>query len=512
MDSNQQSLAVYAPKKILQGANLYCRNSILVAELDKSVSGKAVDQQFLDSALQLINEFRSTAAKTNLDSMPALADSIPANTFAEVLNTLALTLQRWCGLPVSFAQVLKIGEGAQSEHVVFECRLDHLATAAGQIAAEACLHCMNPQLLSKERIQNIITEFERVFISSRTTQIPFIRQAEESSIPWLPLTVDGAILAFGQGAKIKKIHQNYTSSTSLIASRIATDKYTTANMLRAQGIPVPRQLVVTEPGAALEAARKLGFPVVVKPARNDFGTAVFVDVRDEQEVTHAFNEASKHGPVIVEQQIPGEQHRIMVINGKFRSARRQLPAHVIGDGTSSVQALIDKTNETRLANDWQPIPNDDEAKAQLKKQEMKMDSVPSSGQMAKLRSQANLSTGGSMEDLTSQVHPVNIQLAERTAAIVDIDVAGLGFISRDISKPYWEVGAAFCEVNVTPGLILNEEEIILSEWFGDEDKGRVITIVLLDPAPDKNSGAKIAEFLQGKYSKVCLATKKGNVD
>jgi len=509
LNSEEQQLVIYRPKKILQGANLYSPNSILVAELDTSVSSKSVDTQFSEKALHILNSHRPPAAEVNLAAIVPLPESLSKNTYAEVLNYLALTLQRWCGLPVTFARALVSADNSQPEHIVFECRLDHLATAAGQIAAEVTMHCINPQLVPADRIEKMIAEFDRVFIKGRETQIPFIREAEKTGIPWLPLTTDGAILAFGQGSKLRKIHQNFTSTTSLIASRIATDKYTTANMFRAQGIPVPRQGVVTTIEAAVEAAHRIGFPVVVKPARNDLGTAVAVDLRNESEVTSAFNEASKYGPVVVEKLIPGEHHRIMVINGKFRSARKQLPAHVVGDGAQSIQALIDQTNETHLANNWQLIPDDEEAQTQLKKQDLNLGAVPAAGTMVRLRSQANLSTGGSMEDVSDSIHPVNVQLAERATATIDIDVAGLDFITTDISKPYWEVAAAFCEVNVTPGLILNEESIILGEWFPEEEKGRIITVVVLDPTPEKNSGTKIAEQLQSKYSKVCLATRQG---
>ena len=509
LSSSHQPVTIYKPKRILQGANLYSPNSILVAELDPSVSCKPVDKQFSERALQILNVHRSAEAKANINAIPPLPPSLATNTFAEVLNYLALTFQRWGGLPVTFAKVLAKTENAQGEHIVFESRLDHLATAAGQIAAEVCLHCINPELVTAERIKNMIGEFDRVFVHGRTSQIPFIREAEETGVPWLPLTVDGAILAFGQGSKLKKVHKNFTSNTNLIASRIAADKHTTANMLRAQGIPVPRQVVATSLEVAIEAAQRLEYPVVVKPARSDHGTAVFVDLCDETEVSNAFNEAMKYGPVLVEKLIPGEHHRLMVINGKFRWACKQLPAHVIGDGNQSVRSLIEQTNEACLANDWDPIANDDEALAQLKKQDLTMESVPAKGSRVKLTTQASVSTEESMKDVTNLMHPANVNLAERAAATIDIDIASLDFITKDVNKPYWEVGAAFCGVSITPGLILHEEKIILGEWFPDGEKGRIVSVVVLDSLPDKKRGARIAEQLQVKYSKVCLATMQG---
>lgn len=516
MNSNSKTVGIYKPKKILQGANLYLPNSMLLAELDASVSVNPINLEFCEIALKLLNESRPVAAKMNSDAMLPLPNALTnATTFAELVNYLALTLQRWCGLPVKFSKVLGSSKDAQVEHIVFECRLYHLATSAGQIAAEICLNGIKSDSVARERIKKMIAEFDRVFIGGRINQIAFIREAEKESIPWLPLTADGSILAFGQGSKLRKVHQNFTSTTSLIASKVATDKHTAANMLRAQGIPVPKQAVVNSGDAAIEASQRMGFPVVVKPARKDLGTAVFVDVQDKSEVSVqaavslvsiAFSEASKFGPVAVEQLIHGEQHRLMVINGKFRSARKKTPTHVIGDGVQTVLSLIEQANQTSFSNDWRP---DDEAQSLLKKQDLNMDSVPVDGMLVQLRLHSDLTIDRAVEDVTSSIHPANVQLAERAAAIIDIDVAGLDFITSDITKPYWEVGAAFSEVNMPPGLIFNEEKIILSEWFPDDNKGRILTIVLLDPLPDKNRGVKIAKHLQSKYSKVCLAAKRG---
>lgn len=513
MNSSQQAVSVYIPKKTLKGANLYFRNSILVAELDVSISRRPVDVSFREAALQLLNGYRPSSAGLNLSMLPPLPDSLRTNSIAGVLNFLALTLQRWCGLPVGFAKVLdnmtEKPEENQGEHIVFECRFDHMAIAAGQIAAEICLHCINPDMVEKQRLQTLLNEFLRVFLEKRATQIPFIRYAEQQGIPWQPLTSDGAILGFGQGAKMHLIHQNFTSATSHIAARIAADKNTAATILRGQGIPVPRQYVVNSTEMALQAAQQLGFPVVVKPSAKGLGTDVFVDVCDEHELSEAFNEAAKRGPVIVEQLISGDQHQLMVINGKFRSARRQKPSHVIGDGILTINALIEAANKTRLANDWQLIPNDSKAKAVLIKQNMEVSTVPGEGQEVKLGSKAELSAGGTTEDVTDQIHPANIQLAERVTAIIDMDVAGLDFIINDISKPFWEAGGAFCGVNVAPELILNEQELILNERFPGDNKGKVVLIVLLDSVVESKRGLKISEQLQAKFSKVGLATSSG---
>ena len=117
MSSSHQSVTIYKPKKIFQGANLYSPNSILVAELDASVSGKSVDDKFFERALQILNAHRSVAAKANFNAMPPLSDSLTTTTYAEVLNYLALTFQRWCGLPVTFAKVLEKDRASLALHL-----------------------------------------------------------------------------------------------------------------------------------------------------------------------------------------------------------------------------------------------------------------------------------------------------------------------------------------------------------------------------------------------------------
>ena len=205
MNSSQQAVSVYIPKKTLKGANLYFPNSILVAELDVSISRRPVDVSFRDAALQLLNGYRPSSAGLYLTMMPPLPDSLRTNSIAGVLNFLALTLQRWCGLPVEFAKVLdnmtEKPEENQGEHIVFECRFDHMAIAAGQIAAEICLHCINPDMVDEQRLQTLLNEFLRVFLEKRATQIPFIHYAERQGIPWQSLTSDCSILGFGQCAK-----------------------------------------------------------------------------------------------------------------------------------------------------------------------------------------------------------------------------------------------------------------------------------------------------------------------
>ena len=79
------------------------------------------------------------------------------------------------------------------------------------------------------------------------------------------------------------------------------------------------------------------------------------------------------------------------------------------------------------------------------------DSVLAEGEKLILKDTANLSTGGTAEDVTDIVHPANVAMAERISKIIDLDICGIDIMTTDISKPLSETGGAVLEVNAGPG-------------------------------------------------------------
>ena len=51
-----------------------------------------------------------------------------------------------------------------------------------------------------------------------------------------------------------------------------------------------------------------------------------------------------------------------------------------------------------------------------------------------LKDTANLSTGGTAEDVTDIVHPSNVSMAERISKIIDLDICGIDIMTTDISQ------------------------------------------------------------------------------
>jgi cyanophycin synthetase len=262
---------------------------------------------------------------------------------------------------------------------------------------------------------------------------------------------------FGQGRFRKLRLKHFSDQTSHVGFVLSSNKAVANRMLGAIGLPVPRQQVVGTKEQAVQAAKRIGYPVVVKPRDSDFGRGVSVGLHDAKSVTAAFDRAQQYRhSVLVESIIAGDDHRMLVINGKLIAAAKRQPAHVTGDGVKSIAELIEQINLSpwrgTVGLSWLPrLELDAETNRMLAEAGYTQESIPDLGKTVYLRSSANLSTGGTSTDVTDQVHPDNSQMAVLAATALGIDIAGVDFITTDISRSYRDIGGAICEVNTTPG-------------------------------------------------------------
>jgi cyanophycin synthetase len=160
--------------------------------------------------------------------------------------------------------------------------------------------------------------------------------------------------------------------------------------------------------------------------------------------------------VIVEQFIEGFDFRLLVVNGKLIAAAKRTPAAVTGDDKSSIQQLIDEVNkDPRRGIGHEKVLTSIKADKHtldiLKNRKLSLKSVLPEGEIIYLKSTANISTGGTATDVTDQMHPYNVLLAERVAGIVGLDICGIDLMATDIAVPLNESRGAVIEVNAAPG-------------------------------------------------------------
>jgi cyanophycin synthetase len=190
---------------------------------------------------------------------------------------------------------------------------------------------------------------------------------------------------------------------------------------------------------------------VLKPLDGNHGKGASINITNWEDAALGLEYAQKYSRrVIVERFITGFDFRVLVIDNKLVAAAKRVPAHVIGNGKSTIQELIAITNQDPRRgygheNVLTQIDVDRDTLDLLKKSEMTTETVPKSGEIIYLKSTANLSTGGTSVDVTDMMHPENIFLAERISRIIGLDVCGIDIMAENLTQPLKENGGCIPE-------------------------------------------------------------------
>lgn len=371
-----------------------------------------------------------------------------------VIEHIALEIQTLAGMDVGFGRTRTYGEpGVYS--VVFAYMEETVGRFAAQSAFDICQALVDGKEYNLEAdIQEMreLREAERLGPSTGS----IVEEAEKRGIPWIRLN-KYSLCQLGYGANQKRIQATVTSETSNIGVELAGDKEDTKFLLEQAEVPTPRGEIIRRESSLEETCRYVGFPLVVKPINGNHGRGITVNIQNLEDAKIAFAEAQKvSSAVIVEKYITGDDYRLLVIDNKLVAAAVRTPAHVIGDGKSTVQQLVDKVNsDPRRGYGHEKVLTaitiNELTLTILKGKGLTVDSVIPEGERLLLKDTANLSTGGTAEDVTDIVHPDNIFLAERISKIIDLDICGIDIMTTDISKPLEETGGAILEVNAGPG-------------------------------------------------------------
>ncbi len=262
-----------------------------------------------------------------------------------VAEHVALQLQREAGGEQRRGKTRGAGRRGQY-NVIYGYGDDQVGLVAGRLAVRLVNHLVErePGFDFEAELERFILRAERTAFGPSTQAI--VDEAVARDIPWLRLN-EHSLVQLGQGVYQQRIRATMTSKTSSLAVDVAGDKELTTRLLAAAGLPVPRSYPVRDVEDALAAARRLGFPLVVKPLDGNHGRGVHLDLRTEEEVAAAFPDAqaeARRGTVLVETFVAGNDYRVLVVGGRMVAIAERVPAHVVGDGTSTVAQLVEQTN------------------------------------------------------------------------------------------------------------------------------------------------------------------------
>ena len=380
-----------------------------------------------------------------------------------IIEHIALEIQALAGIDAAFGRTRGTGKPG-----VYHVAFSYGEEAEGRYTAKAAVRIALALANGEDYdVQKDISEIRRLWIEEKlgpTTQ-SIVSEAQRRDIPILRLD-NQALIQLGYGKAQKRVEASMSESTNIISVDLAGDKDATKRILTDSRVPVPMGEIVDSVDKLPETISLMGFPLVVKPLDGNHGNGATIGVQTIEEAVAAFHRAKEFSQkVIVEQLIAGSDFRALVVNYQFVAAALRTPASVQGDGQHTISELIKEVNSDPKRgkehdNVLTEISTDDVCLEMLAKRGMTLNSVPAKGEVVFLKPTANLSTGGTAEDVTDIVHPKNKALFERIARTIGLDICGIDIVAPDLTTPLKQNGGAVIEVNAAPGLRMHLEPTI----------------------------------------------------
>ncbi|RZJ30948.1 MAG: cyanophycin synthetase [Flavobacterium sp.] len=371
-----------------------------------------------------------------------------------VIEHIALEIQTLAGMDTGFGRTRET-QTSGIYNVVFSYMEENVGVYAAEASvriAEA-LAAGTPYDLDAD-IQKMREIRERVRLGPSTGSI--VEEAVARGIPWIRMGTN-SLVQLGYGINQVRFQATITNKTSYIAVDIAGNKEETKRMLEMASIPVASGGICVDEEDLAEIIQKINYPIVIKPLDGNHGKGASINVNTWEDAVAGLAFAKTYSRrVIVEKFVTGYDFRVLIINNKLVAAAKRVPAHVVGDGKSTLQELIDKVNSDPRRgygheNVLTEITVDRDTTDLLEKKNYTLETIPANEEIVYLKSTANLSTGGTSVDVTDMMHPENVFLCERISRVIGLDICGVDIMAENLTEPLKKNGGVILEVNAAPG-------------------------------------------------------------
>jgi len=443
------------------------------------------------------------------------------------IEHFALELQTLAGMNVGYGRTRETSESG-----IYNVVFAYSEEAVGRLAAHAAIDLFLDLAEGKSldaikesvagNVQKMRETREEVRFGPSTGSI--IEEAESRGIPFIRLN-EQSLVQLGYGVYQQRIQATTTAKTNMIACDIAGNKHAAKKLLGEMGVPVPRGYSIRDEDELKRTVEAVGFPVVIKPLDGNHGKGATIGIETHEEALTAFQKAKEYSRnVIVEKTLNGGDFRALVVNKCLVAVAERIPAHVRGDGKSTIQQLIDETNaDSRRGygheNVLTQIDVDEQTERLLKAKKYTLETVLPEAEILHLKTTANISTGGTAIDRTDEVHPENIFLFERIAKIVGLDIAGIDVIAPNVSEPLRENGGGIIEINAAPGFRMhlapsegigrNVAEYVVDMLFPPGTPSRIPIFAITGTNGKTTTTRLIAHILRGSGCTVGFTTTDG---
>lgn len=241
------------------------------------------------------------------------------------------------------------------------------------------------------------------------------------------------------------------------AIKICGDKGLTQKYLETNNVPTPLGKEFDAEDSIekmLKYSRTLTYPLVVKPVDGFGGSGVIVNIKDEKELKDAIDYVTNKlsfKRIIIQEYVKGNEVRIYVLNNKVIAAANRVPAHIVGDGKSTIASLIQDKNYERRKNPnlrHRLIRLDSALNQYLESLGLTLDTVLNKNKLLTLREISNVSLGGEPVDYTELLTDEQKAIAEKATK----SIPGLAQCGVDMMIDTESNRSVIIELNASPGI------------------------------------------------------------
>lgn len=256
-----------------------------------------------------------------------------------------------------------------------------------------------------------------------------------------------------------RVVQNTTAMDDHATFLVARSKPVIYGLLNRNDLPTPRfaEFGIDDMRPAVALLEAVGGDCVVKPGSGTGGgRGVTTGIRTRWQLARAAFAASLHSDdLVIEEQIDGDNYRLLYLDGTLIDAVHRKPPTVIADGRSSLLRLVKGANAERLACgpglSHVLLTIDMDMKRTLAKQGYTLASVPPAGAVVTLKTAINENAGPDNRTATDEIGEALVEEGAQAAALAGVRLAGVDVITRDPRRSLRESGGVILEVNTPPG-------------------------------------------------------------
>lgn len=271
---------------------------------------------------------------------------------------------------------------------------------------------------------------------------------------------DDNFIRLKKGNKVEYVKQGTkTSVDTYIAALIMENKDVTKIILKEHGLNVPESTTVKLVDEAVKKfSNFFGKDIVIKPKSTNFGLGITIlkKLRSEEDYRFAIRQALNYdSSVMIEEFIPGEEYRFLVVGDEVAAILHRVPANVVGNGSLNIKELVDEKNQNLMRGRGYVTPLEkidlgSFERDYLKSQCKDINYVPIDGEVVYLRENSNISTGGESIDFTDDILDDYKIIAVKSTKAVGAKICGADIIISDVKAKPNKNNHSIIELNFNP--------------------------------------------------------------